>query len=194
MMIVPMGHDPLAFTLMWSVMTIAMMLPTIMRPLRRIAGNSVNRTFVFLAGYVAVWIVCGIPAYFLMQVQWSLAFIGFGWILVGLYQVMPWTQGALHACQRLRAEDSVWRSGLRQGTACVTACGPLMVIAMLTLMNLHIALNLAAIAMVALTLFMAWEKRPTLPAFVTPLSVVTFVVVGVAMWFNSAPASVHLHL
>jgi predicted metal-binding membrane protein len=194
LVLIPMRHEPVAFTAMWLAMSVAMMVPTVLRPLRRIAGNSLERGIAFLAGYILVWLVIAVPAFALMQVSWSVPLLGVMWVIVGLNQAMPWTHRALRACQRLSAHHSPWRSGLHQGVACVIACAPLMAVAMVTLMSMTSLHVVALIVMAALTLFMVWEKQPQSPLAAIHASALVFVGVGVVLWLTSGSAVTHIHI
>jgi hypothetical protein len=194
LVLIPMRHDPASFTVLWLVMAVAMMVPTILRPMRRIAGDSAERAIVFLLGYVFIWTLVALPAYLMMQVSWSAPVLGFMWVVVGVNQVMPWTNRALHTCQRLRVQDSVWRSGMRQGMACVLACGPLMVLAMVTIMSLGLPHVLALLGMVTLTLYMVWEKRPAVSTTALHASALVFTVIGVVLWLMSGSVLTHIHV
>jgi len=194
LVLIPMRHEPVAFTVMWLVMAVAMMVPTVLRPLRRIAGNSLERGIAFLVGYILVWLVIAVPAFALMQVSWSVPLLGVMWVIVGLNQAMPWTHRALHACQRLRAHHPPWRSGFHQGVACVIACAPLMVVAMVTLMSMASLHVVALVVMAALTLFMVWEKQPQSPLAAIHASALVFVGVGVVLWLTSGSAVTHIHI
>lgn len=189
--VVPMRHDPVAFTLMWVVMAVAMMVPTILRPMRRIAGDSLARSTRFLLGYLTIWAVMALPALALMQLPWTLTGVALAWMLVGGYQVSPWTYRSLRACRHLQPRDDAWRSGLRQGRACVVACGPLMIAAMVTAMLLPPVLAFAF--MLAATIFMVWEKGPRIRQAAMHASALLFVVIGVLLWL-AGPSGAHIHI
>jgi hypothetical protein len=194
LILIPMRHEPRPFILMWIVMSVAMMIPTVLRPLRRIAHNSPERATSFLLGYVCIWTLMAFPAYALMQVSWTVPSLALLWLLVGLHQAMPWTHRALHACRRLDSNQSAWRSGLQQGRACVIACAPVMIVAMLTVMSMGSIHAISVAVMCALTLFMVWEKQPHVPISAIHASALVFVGVGIAMWLTSGSGGGHVHI
>ena len=55
--LVPVSHGLTAFGAMWLAMSVAMMVPTVMRPMQRAAAGSPRRAWLFLGGFVAVWFV-----------------------------------------------------------------------------------------------------------------------------------------
>lgn len=58
-----MHADPTGFAAMWVLMSVVMMAPTVSRPARRLAQGSATRRIGFLAGYTAVWLLAGVPAF-----------------------------------------------------------------------------------------------------------------------------------
>lgn len=53
-------------------MSIAMMLPTVTRPMMRAAEGFPRRAWPFLSTFVIVWLVAGVPAHLLMNaIQWT---------------------------------------------------------------------------------------------------------------------------
>lgn len=190
--VMPMSHSQLGFVAMWALMAIAMMIPTALRPLVRIAGGSALRAGAFLVGYLMIWAVMAAPALVLVDaIPWSGLLISLGWIAVGLNQLTPWTQRALRRCRSLRAADPAFASGIKEGLACVTACFPLMLIGVVTLTGLHTAVSL--LAMVALTVFMIWEKSPRVGAVALRASGIAIVLVASLMLALGGPATGHQH-
>ncbi len=159
MVLVPAGHDAGSFAAMWLTMTIAMMVPTVLRPMQRAADGSVVRAVAFLAGYAAPWLVAGLPAFAVMGlVDWSPAWLAFAWLIAGAYMLLPWTQRALADCRRVRFSGSPGRYGVRQGVRCVASCGPLMLAVMATAMLLPLVAGVALMATV--TALVCWQKAP----------------------------------
>ena len=187
-----MSHGQLGFVAMWTLMVMAMMIPTALRPLVRIAGGSALRAWAFLGGYLMIWAAMAVPATVLVNViPWSGPLITLGWIAVGLYQQTPWAQRALRRCRSLRAADPAFASGTKEGVACVTACFPLMLIGVVTLTGLHTAVSL--LAMLALAVFMTWEKSPRVGAGALRASGIAIVLGASLLLALGGPATGHQH-
>jgi predicted metal-binding membrane protein len=151
----------LDFALMWLAMTIAMMVPTVTRPMQRAASGSSLRAWKFLLGFVVLWVAAGLPAYAMMTaITWTSSWIFFAWMVAGAYQLMPWTQGKLRDCRSVRFDGRPVAYGMRQGVRCVVSCGPVMIAIMVTAMTLaNVAISLALL--VGATVVICWEKRTT---------------------------------
>jgi predicted metal-binding membrane protein len=176
--------DLLMLATMWSVMMVAMMLPTVtpfillfasVQRARATHQRPAVRTTVFVAGYLIVWIGFALVA---SGIQWVLherALLSesmqtasrsiSGMILVGagIYQWLPVKQVCLHHCRSpLGMMSTEWREGtrgavimgLRHGTYCLGCCWLLM-----TLLFVVGVMNLLWIA--AICLLVLIEK--TLP-------------------------------
>ena len=178
-----MSHGQLGFVAMWTLMVMAMMIPTALRALR---------AWAFLGGYLMIWAAMAVPATVLVNViPWSGPLITLGWIAVGLYQLTPWAQRALRRCRSLRAADPAFASGTKEGVACVTACFPLMLIGVVTLTGLHTAVSL--LAMLALAVFMTWEKSPRVGAGALRASGIAIVLGASLLLALGGPATGHQH-
>jgi predicted metal-binding membrane protein len=147
--------DLLLAFLMWSVMMIAMMVPTaapmvmVLMRLEERHGARAIRTGLFLAAYVATWSTFSLAATLL---QWGLHDVGLlnsamgkalPWlgaailILAGLYQLTPLKAACLRQCQspvlfltrhaRPGARGAVML-GLRYGLYCLGCCWALMAV------------------------------------------------------------------
>src|SRR5256712_3332299 len=139
---VPMPAEPwvaaaASFLGMWSVMMVAMMLPSLVPTLWRYrqAGLGQLPTLVGV-GYFAVWTVFGMVAYLLGLAVPRTAPIAVGAIvlLAGSLQFTAWKDRHL-ACCREAGRDGVpadagtaWRHGLRLGLHCSHCCVGLMAI------------------------------------------------------------------
>ena len=157
---VGMRHDPSSFALMWLAMTVAMMVPTVLRPLQRAADGSAARAGAFVAGYTVPWLLAGLPSFvILMSIDWSAPWVAFAWVVAGAYLLIPRTQRLLVDCRRVPWNGSPAGYGLRQGTRCVASCGPVMIAAMATGMVLASTLWGLAV-MVAVTALVCWQKSP----------------------------------
>jgi predicted metal-binding membrane protein len=94
-----------AFLIAWVAMMAAMMLPTVLpvvgRYARAAAGNAVQ-AIVFVAGYLAVWSVMGIPAFVastrlnpvLPSCPWVGRVAGAVALVAGLHQISPFKRCA----------------------------------------------------------------------------------------------------
>lgn len=160
LLLLPMGHAPASFAAMWLAMTVAMMVPTVLRPLSRAADGSATRASAFLAGFVAPWLIVGLPAFVMLgAVAWSPGWVAFAWILAGAYQLTPWTQRRFSDCRAIAFRRDPWRYGARQGLRCVASCGPLMVASMATAMAVvSPVVGLGVMALV--TALVCWQKAP----------------------------------
>lgn len=187
-----MNHTQLGFLARWALMSLAVMIPTVLRPMVRIAGGSAVRAWTFVIGYLTIWIAMAVPAIVLVNaVPWSGVLVSLGWIVVGLYQLTPWTQRALRRCRSLHAADPAFRLGINEGLACVSACFPLMVIGVVTLAGMQPVLSL--LAMLALAAFMIWEKSPHVGAVALRVSGIAVVLVASTMLVLGGAETGHMH-
>ena len=112
---------------MWVAMSVAMMIPTVLRPMMRAADGSVARRRAFGVGFIAVWLIAGVPTYVVMNaVEWTSGWIATAWVLAGAYQLTPVMQRNLTTCRSVRYADDPARYGARQGVRCVASCWPVM--------------------------------------------------------------------
>ncbi len=148
------------FTAMWLAMSVAMMIPTVVRPLLRAAKGSVGRALGFVTGFLLIWAFAGIPSFFVMNaVAWTTGWIAAVWIVAGAYQLTPLMHRHVITCRSIRFDDDPLRYGLRQGVRCVASCWPVMIAVMLTAMVLP-GTVLPLLALVGFTVLLCWEKRP----------------------------------
>ena len=169
------GAEALAAAfVMWAVMMLAMMLPTVapsaavfsMLALRRDPHGGERATAAYIAGYAAAWVAYAAPAALL---QWGLthawlldpmaqstsAWLSAGLLLAaGIYQFTPLKQACLSRCRSpLGYFMARWRDGaggalrvgLQHGSYCVACCWALMAV-----MFVVGAMNLAWMALLAL--------------------------------------------
>ncbi len=149
------------FAAMWMAMAVAMMLPTVLRPMMRAAEGSPLRAWQFVAGFVGIWALVGVPAYALMNaIEWTTFWIALAWIAAGLYQVTPVMHRFVRSCSGVTYTGSPMRYGVRQGIRCVASCSPVMLAAMVTAMALP-GFVAPILVLVALTAFLCWEKQPS---------------------------------
>lgn len=168
---------------MWAAMSLVMMVPTVLRPARRLARGSTLRLTGFLAGYSLIWLLVGIVGIPLILGLASAPLLVFaGWVAVGIWQVQPRTAALLRRCQGLDPRGSVLRSGVRQGMWCTASCAPLMVVAMATAHALGAAPAVMWLAMVALTGFVIWERHPRVPLAAVRFAGVAMILVAAALF------------
>jgi predicted metal-binding membrane protein len=147
----PMGVPPVgALTIMWLLMMVAMMLPStapavlLYSRVRNIKGrdSTIVRSWVFLLGYLAVWLLFSIAAAFAQKLLTgpSMAldnrFVGGAVLIVaGLYQLSPVKSACIRQCRSpgqflSRYWQPGWAGavqlGLRHGTYCLGCCWMLM--------------------------------------------------------------------
>ncbi len=191
--LIPMSHGRSEFALMWMAMAIAMMVPTVTRPMQRAASGSSLRAWKFLFGFVLLWVAAELPAYVLMTaITWTPSWIFFAWMVAGAYQLMPWTQGKLRDCRSVRFDGRPVVYGVRQGVRCVLSCGPVMIAIMVTAMTLpNVALSLALL--LGATVVICWEKRATTPTAVVVAVGLALVVAGTvgAVTLGGSSGSMH---
>jgi len=171
-----MGRPPFAaLVVMWSLMMMAMMLPSaapavlLYARVREIRSrdSDIAQTWVFLAGYVALWLLFSIVAAAVQQLLTgpSMAFddrINHGAMLLaaGLYQLSPLKSACVRQCRSPAQfisrhwqpgwDGAIWL-GMRHGAYCVGCCWLLM-----ALLFVGGIMNLLWIA--GLTLLVAIEK------------------------------------
>lgn len=145
-------------------MALAMMLPTALRPARRLARGRPCRWLLFMWAYALVWFAAAVVAYPLdVLVPWNGFTLLIGWVAVGVYLMLPATRRHLRACRLLVGNANPWWSGLSYGISCAVACLPMMVVAMATLHGSPLASPFTLLAMGSLTLFLMWAKHPSVP-------------------------------
>ena len=169
-------NPALLFLPVWVGMMVAMMFPSVvpmallfstMSAGRHRAGQAAVPTWVFLAGYLAVWSVFGFAAYLVSLMVpaagmsspglRSLSPVAGGAVLVlaGLYQWSPWKDVCLRHCRSpLGFLLHTWRDGyagafrlgFRHGAYCVGCCwGLMLVLFAVGLMNLGWMVLLSAV-------------------------------------------------
>lgn len=148
----PMPMALPAFLLGWVVMMTAMMLPALVPVValyqRAARRGTVAPVPVFLAGYLAVWAVPGIPAYFVWHAMqpavmdgrtWTGLVAGGALILAALYQLTSFKAACLRGCRSpftafttvrgsLADPRVALRVGARNGLWCLGCCWALMTV------------------------------------------------------------------
>jgi len=199
------------FVVIWVTMMAAMMLPSV-APMAllyaKVSGERARRgrsfvpTWVFLAGYFAVWTGYGLAAYGLFRLVDAFHLHFLGWhtqgpivagaalVAAGVYQLTPLKRVCLRHCRSpLHFVLGGWREGragalrmgLEHGTYCVGCCWGLMLI----LFALGV-MSLVWMTLVAGLIFT--EKVLPFGHRLTPLFAVTFIAAGI--WIAVAPTSV----
>jgi hypothetical protein len=162
MLAIPMSHDLPAVAAGWVLMVIAMMVPTVARPMLRISAGNGTRAFAFISGYVLAWTLSLPIAGLVMRAPiWGTTSVIVLWIAVGFYQLLPTTAKNLRRCRSLDATASASSLGVRQGIACMIACLPMMLAVMLSIMVWNTAIVPTALIVLAACAFMIWEKTPS---------------------------------
>lgn len=160
---------------MWTLMSIAMMLPGAMPAVRHVALNSSPRRrgraiSKFLAVYLGIWAAFGAVVLALLA-MWTPARASLGvaavLALAAAWQMTPLKRHALEACRRStlpasghRAAASVARLGLRNGVACVGSCWAMM-------LAMALATSERLLWTVALTCIVSMEKLARTPRHAT---------------------------
>jgi predicted metal-binding membrane protein len=160
----PMSMGLGGFIAAWTVMMVAMMIPSYVPGARtfdaraRTLGLSSSATVLFITGYLLVWSTIGGVAYLIVQAlqdgfpAGSSTALRIGaalLVLAGAYQLTPPKQACLHHCRpphpdvalptstRARGYLSAARAGLGQGMYCLGSSWPLMLVLLLVgMMNL----------------------------------------------------------
>ena len=175
MMAMPMGAPPLsALVLMWWLMMVAMMLPSaapavlLYSRVRASRGDAaIAQSWVFLAGYLAIWLIFSVLAAFAQRlIAGPSMALGNRWtesavlIAAGVYELTPLKNACLSRCRsptefltrhwRPGAAGAL-RLGVLHGVDCLGCCWMLMLLLFVGgVMNL--------IWIIALTLIVAVEK------------------------------------
>lgn len=196
MVLIPMSHRIPEQSAAWAIMVIAMMVPTVARPMMRISRGQGTRAFAFMLGYVAIWMVSLPIAIIVMSAPfWNPSSVLMLWIAVGAYQLLPSTMSHLRRCRSLDASATPAMLGVRQGIACMIACLPMMLAVMLSVMEWGLAAVPAAALLLAASAFMIWEKSPSVTRSMIRASGVAVILASVVMFtvgFGSA-SSDHVH-
>jgi predicted metal-binding membrane protein len=167
---------------------------------RRRQGRPYAPTFLFVAGYLAVWAAAGIVAYaaavggehLVAWTGWSARTVarwgGAMLILAGVYQLTPLKSACLSKCQSpisfimtswRDGGGGAWTMGVEHGLYCLGCCWPLFVILFpLGMMNLW--------AMAILTIVIFGEKTHAWGASVARATADALVLYGVAILVEPA--------
>jgi predicted metal-binding membrane protein len=147
------------FVALWAAMMAAMMLPGAVPAVVRRAhdGGGAGVAPVFVASYLAVWTLVGIPIYVAYRPHGTVV-AGAVTIAAGLYELTP-----LKAHFRGRCHERT-HSGLGFGMYCVgSSIGLMLIVVAVSVMSIRWMAVIAAIAL-------AQKLLPTKPAFDVPLA------------------------
>lgn len=164
------------FAAAWVSMMAAMMLPgaapAVLRHAR--AANRARAVPLFLAGYLAVWALVGLPVYAAYRPHGSLV-AGTVVLAAGCYELTP-----LKRRFRQRCRQSI-RSGLRFGLCCVGSS--------IALMLMLVALGVMSLAWMSIiaAVVLAQKLLPAKAAIDVP---VAMAILGLGTWIILAPVSV----
>lgn len=159
-----------SFLGMWTVMMIAMMLPSITPVLARYQSHAnTSRAIAMASAYFAVWSAAGIVAWCIGMIGAAVSMQlpelanavpligGAVMIFAGLAQFSAWRTRDLVccrvpvSCEELAGTNSPWRAGLRLGIHCVRCCANLTALLLvLGMMDLR--------AMTAITMAITLER------------------------------------
>lgn len=182
------------FAVMWVAMSVAMMLPTVTRPMMRAAEGSPRRAWTFLASFTVVWLVAGVPAYVLMNaLQWTPFWIALTWIAAGLYQVLPVQHRLARTCSSVSYSGGAADYGLRQGVRSVASCAPIMLAAMVTAMVLPGFIAPVAL-LLGITVLLCWEREPSTPRQAMVAVGMAMMLLAVAGVMLAGSGGAHLHV
>lgn len=193
-----------AFVAMWTVMMAAMMLPAMTPMVLTFAAAQARRTrtmaiptWIFVAGYLLVWLVAGVLVYGLVQTastvvshltsaeweRWTPLALGAVLLGAGLYQFTPLKRTCLAHCRSPLAFVALhWRDGrtgalrmgLRHGVYCLGCCW--------ALFTVLVAAGVMSVAwMLLLTLVVAIEKLLPLGQRASAGIGVALIVLGLAV-------------
>lgn len=189
MVLVPAAHHSSVTIPSWFLMVIAMMVPTVLRPMRKVAHGDALRAAIFLLAYCGVWMVAAVPVALVPLASIPGVALGVLWILAGGIQLLPSTERSLHACRRLHPSDSPWTAGFLQGIWCVRACLVLMVATVAAAGSMP---TLAGVGlMLVVTAIMLWEKSRRATSAGLRFTGLALIAVGVLIAMLAPGA--HLH-
>jgi predicted metal-binding membrane protein len=171
-----MEDSPHAVVAGWVLMLVAMMTPLTIPALHHVRFTSLARRrgraiAMFVAGYGAIWIACGIPFVAIERASLTVARDSyvpatFAVLAALIWQASPLKQICLNRCHDnrpiavfgLEADLDVFRFGLAHGAWCVGGCWALMLFSILLPEG-----HLAAMAAVAVLVFCERLEDPEPP-------------------------------
>lgn len=173
-----MTVGPVAFLVAWTIMMVAMMLPSAAPLVLLYArGASARGTIDLVAGYLLVWAAAGLPAYIggrFMPMAWSPLVLA----VAGIYQFTPVKQSCLTKCRAPvdflmhHWDRSAFRLGLEHGLWCLGCCWTLMAVLVLVGM-------MGMSWVVGLTIVVAMEKLTKRGILISRLTGATLLVLAI---------------
>ena len=186
----PLWRDLSLFLPMWAIMMAAMMLPAFL-PMaitfsnvsrrRRATSHTYVPIWVFVAGYVVLWSLSGVPGYLsklgletlagqFPSVQTGAALVGALVVIgAGLYQLTPWKDRCLSHCRNpmsfvmhdwQEGYAGAFHMGINQGWYCLGCCWALMLVMLpLGIMNLMWMAGLAVVILLERLAHTVWVSR-----------------------------------
>jgi len=134
-----------SFAVMWTVMMVAMMLPSLAPALWRFRQTYSDwMTTLVGVGYFAVWTVLGMAVYpagvALAAVEMRHQALagavplaaGMAVLMAGVFQFTAWKAHHLACCRQAPPDAAAWRLGLRLGLHCICGCAGLTAILLVT--------------------------------------------------------------
>ena len=186
------------FLLAWLVMMIAMMMPA-MTPVVKLYALASGRGRVaplpfFVGGYLVVWIIFGVPAYFAWRAlnvpiaegaDWVGRLAGGSFVVAGIWQLTPLKEMCLRNCRspmsfflrfgrRLERPFGASRMGAIHGLFCVGCCWTLFVV-LVAVGTMNIGW------MLILTALIVAEKTFRLGERVAELAGIAFLILGAVL-------------
>lgn len=183
------------FLMAWLVMMIAMMMPAMAPVVKLYALASQQRRVAplsyFVAGYLAVWLLPGVPAYFAWRALhvpmadgavWVARLAGGSFIAAGVWQLTPLKDLCLRHCRspmsfflryggRIQRQIGSFRMGATHGLFCVGCCWALFVV-LVAVGTMNIGW------MLVLTALIVTEKTFRHGQRVTAIAGVAFLILG----------------
>jgi predicted metal-binding membrane protein len=162
-------YSPAQLASGWALMVAAMMSPLLVAPLRHVCHRSFAKrraraTLLFVAGYLAVWMIAGVGLQAMaLAARWAvsapLVCFGLAGAAATLWQVSPAKQWCLNRCHRqphlaafgIAADRDALDYGLTNGASCAGSCWALMLLPLL-------AGHAHVLALIAITLFVFAER------------------------------------
>ena len=178
-------NSPSTFVLQWMLMLLAMMPPSLIRPLTHLleknaASHSTAQTIArFAIAYVTVWMIAA-PMFVLVAAILQALFASHLWALLGVatliamgWRATPLRQVCLNGCHKeppacpiaQRSDATGFRYGADIGSSCIGACWPLMLAAQAA----HGEAHAPSMAIAALAMYCERLARPRAARWRWPL-------------------------
>lgn len=200
-------QDLLPFTVAWTAMMAAMMLPSV-APVAALYARSLGtqrlRLISFTTGYLAVWAATSVPAFTiaaldtLVRAAWVRPLAAGAFLLAAAYQLTPLKALCLEHCRsplsllleyaRYKGPLRDLRAGAHHGLYCLGCCWPLMLLLpVVGMMNILAALVLAAFVVLEKNLARGVVVSRAAAAVTALLGFASFVLPQLSAGVGSAP-------